>query len=44
MDIEDSELSMEQVSKSVTLHAVFMDRFPTQKLTHVVARTLQSVL
>lgn len=44
MDIEDLELLMEQVFKSVTFRAVVMDRSPTQKLSHVVARTLQSVL
>lgn len=42
--MEDSELSMKEVSKSVTFLAVVMDRFPTQKLSHVVARTLPSVL
>lgn len=44
MDIEDSELLVKQVSKSVTFLAVVMDRSPTQKLSHAVARTLQSVL
>lgn len=44
MDIEDSELLIKQVSKIVTFHAVVMDRSPTQQLTHVAARTLQSVL
>lgn len=35
---------MEQFTKSVTFHAVVMDKPPTQKLSQFVTRTLQSVL
>lgn len=44
IDIEDSKLSMEWFSNSVTFYAVAMDKSSTHRLSRSVVRALQSVL